>query len=240
VEAEIRALPGPGAPGFRAAAEGAQAAETIVHAIRRLRRIGDQEGAKALIEPLLERATPVVSQVMKSHFPARDPRELEDREDAGQQVAEQLWREVFDTSSAQEFWEVFFERMVRLACSDAAGRIRKQREHERLLAHGEDKAGDAWDEAQRLPDPKSGDALFLSEALAGLPPDVARALYLKALGYQTDSKDPAEQTIARLLGVTGRTVSTYLRTGEAALRRWLEAGGATGRGADDRESHDST
>jgi DNA-directed RNA polymerase specialized sigma24 family protein len=240
VEAEIVALPEVTDAGFRTAAINAQAAETIVHAIRRLQRAGDVEGAKALIEPLLERATPVVDRVMRSQFPARDPRAIGDREDASLQVAEQLWREVFDTSPGQEFWEVFFERMVRVACSEAAGKIRKQREHERLLAHGEGEEGGSWDEAQSLPDPRAGDPLFLSEALADLPPDVARALYLKAQGYQAHSNDPSEQTISRILGVTDRTVRSYLRRGEAALRRWLDAGGATGQGADDREPHDST
>jgi DNA-directed RNA polymerase specialized sigma24 family protein len=64
---------------------------------------------------------------------------------------------------------------------------------------------------------------FLPEALAQLDGDVRRALYLKLQGFKEGSKDTGEITISRLLGVSDRTVRTYLRTGEQRIREWMAA-----------------
>ena len=67
--------------------------------------------------------------------------------------------------------------------------------------------------------------LALIELLAPLDGDVRRAMYLHAQGYKARSKSPDEPTISRMLGVTDRTVRTYLREGERILRaRALTAG----------------
>ena len=84
--------------------------------------------------------------------------------------------------------------------------------------------GEAWSEEDTLADPHELDtSFFLPEALAQLDGDVRRAVYLKLQGFKEGSKDTAEVTISRLLGVSDRTVRTYLRTGERVIREWLAA-----------------
>lgn len=223
VEAEIAALPGGVGTDFRVAVAGATALETVVHTIRRLRRAGDDAGTLALTDVLIKKATPALERAARRQF----PQSLDDQQDVMQLAAIQLWREVADTSPKEEFWEVNFAGMLVRACSDAARKIRGQREHERPFRRSED---GAWDEELLQPDPKFSDRddrAFLSGALlAGgldqLEGDVRRAVYLKMKGLRIDSKDPNAPTIARTLGVSGRTVQTYLRQGEDTLRRWLQ------------------
>ncbi len=222
VEAEIRALPAPASPAFGGAAQAAQAPETVVYAIRALLRAGDRARADALAEGLIDRAAPYLARAARSQF----PRSEADQDDLMQMATVQMWREVFDTGSRQEFWEVFFRRMVVLTCSDAADRLRAQRAHERPFRRGVSDEGDNWSEEDMLADPHEvGTDLFLPEALAQLDGDVRRAVYLKLLGFKEGSKDAGEQTISRLLGVSDRTIRTYLRRGEQTIREWIAAGG---------------
>jgi DNA-directed RNA polymerase specialized sigma24 family protein len=222
VEAEIRALPDPAAPAFLAAAAGAQAPETVVYAIRCLLRAGQRSRADALAEGLIDRAAPYLARAARAQF----PRSEADQDDLMQMATVQMWREVFDTGSRQEFWEVFFRRMVVLTCSDAADRLRGQRAHERPFRRGVSDEGDTWNEEDMLADPHEADlGLFLPEALAQLDGDVRRAVYLKLQGFKEGSKDSDEVTISRLLGVSDRTVRTYLRRGEQTIRDWMAAGG---------------
>lgn len=222
VEAEISALPMGTGVNFQVAVAQADAPETLVHGIRRLRRAGDNEGAHALVDVLIELATPLLERAARRQFPHSE----DDRQDALQLVALQLWREVIDTSPQEEFWEINFKHMIVRASSDAAGKIRRQREHERPFHRSDD---GTWDEELLHPDPAFGDSAdhsFLdgvvwSEALAQLDGNVQRAIYLKAKGMKIASKNPHEQTISAVLGVTDRTVRNYLREGEDILRRWI-------------------
>jgi RNA polymerase sigma factor (sigma-70 family) len=221
VEAEIRALPDPGDPTFRAAAEAAQASETLVYAIRALVRTGREAAANSLADALIQRAAPLVARLARNQF-LRSPA---DQEDLMQMTAVQMWQEVFDTRGTQEFWEVHFKWMVSISCSEAADRLRAQRAHERPFARGVTSEGDTWSEEDTLADPHEPETrFFLNEALAQLDDNVRRAVYLKFQGFKEASKDPTEITISRLLGVSDRTVRTYLRTGERLLREWMEAG----------------
>jgi DNA-directed RNA polymerase specialized sigma24 family protein len=222
VEAEIRALPDPADPTFLAVVQAAQAPETVVYAIRALLRVGVRSRADALADGLIGRAAPHLARAARAQF----PRSESDQDDLMQMATVQMWREVFDTGSRQEFWEVFFRRMVVLTCSDAADRLRAQRAHERPFRRGVSDEGDTWSEEDMLADPHEADtSLFLPEALAQLDGDVRRAVYLKLLGFKEGSKDAEEVTISRLLGVSDRTVRTYLRRGEQTIRDWLAAGG---------------
>lgn len=222
VEAEIAALPAPGEPGYRAAAERAQALETLVHAIRQLLRAGKPDTARALAETLAERAAPLFA---RSAGQQLSRRQAADIEDVAQGALERFWGAVFDLSPRQEFWEVHFREMVVRACAREAGAYRARLGKERQFARGVNAAGEAWDEEANLADPEPLDAdLLVPEALDQLDGDVRRAVYLKARGFKAASKDAREMTIARALGVSDRTVRTYLREGEATLRAWLADG----------------
>jgi DNA-directed RNA polymerase specialized sigma24 family protein len=223
VEAEIAALAEVADTGLRAAAAAAKAPETLVHAIRRLKRAGDERGARELAGLLVERAQALVARAAAGQFPSSP----DDRADVVQMASVQLWQEVLDTSPGQEFWEVHFHRMVVLACSDAADAIRKQRERERQFDRGEDDEGEPFDEEANVPDPEPMDTdLFVPEALGRLEGDVRRAAYLRTLGYKERSKNPNEPTIAKLLGVSDRTVRTYLGQAKEILGPWRAAGDA--------------
>ena len=85
--------------------------------------------------------------------------------------------------------------------------------------------GETRQEDASLADPPDTDTCcFWHEALAEMEPNVLRAVYLQFQGFKEASKEPTEITSSRLLGVSDRTVRTYLRTGERLLREWMEAG----------------
>jgi len=220
VESEIRGLPPAGDPGLLPALAAAQALETLVHGIRRLQTAGRLLDAERVAQWLVERASPLVSRIAGSQVVPAD-----DRDDLAQTALIQMWQEVYNTAPQHEFWEVHFSHMLRMACADAAERLRRQRAHERPFKRGTTEAGDAWSEEDNLADPLAVEpALLVPEALAQLDGNVRRAVYLKTLGYKERSKDSGEPTISSLLGVSDRTVRNYLRAAEETLRPWLERG----------------
>lgn len=217
VEAEISTLPEASTPPFLAIVEQAQHPETFVFAIRQLQRAGYETHAKELAERLLERTHRRLMRIAASQFPTSQT----DQDEAAQMAAWQMYQEVLNTSPKEEFWEVFFTRMLYLACSDAADKIRAQREHEQQFDRGVDDDGNLWSDEDCLADPQPVDFdanVVLSELLAPLEGDVRRAMYLHAKGYKAKSSRPNESSISSLLGITDRTVRTYLRNGEKTIR----------------------
>lgn len=220
VEAEIVALPAATDGTLLPALQAASAAETLVHGIRRLVKAGRHGEAEQVAQALIERVTPLVARIAAGQVLL-----AEDREDLVQTVLVQMWQEVYDPAPQHEFWEVHFAHMLRVACGDAAERLRRPREHERSFKRGQSEDGDPWSEEDTIADPQTGEpALLVPEALAQLDGNVRRALYLKTLGYKERSKDVGEPTISSLLRVSDRTVRNYLRTAEEILRPWLERG----------------
>ncbi|HUS14995.1 MAG TPA: sigma-70 family RNA polymerase sigma factor [Chloroflexia bacterium] len=218
VEAEIVALPAVTDPALLPALEGATALETLVHGIRRFRAAGRQAEAQVVAEWLIERAAPLVARIARGQAVR-----AEDREDLAQTALLQMWQEVQNSLPQHEFWEVHFAHMLRLACADAAERLRRPGEHERPFKRGTSDDGDPWNEEDTLADPRALEpAMLVPEALAQLDGNVRHALYLKTLGYKERSKDSSEPTISSLLGVSDRTVRNYLRAAEETLRPWLE------------------
>jgi len=219
VEAEIRALPAAG-PALVAALHTATAPETLVHGIRRLLAAGQRAAADRALEALIERISPLVASIAWSQTVV-----AEDREDIVQTTFIQLWREVADATPQHEFWEVHFNHMVRLACADAAERLRQACRHERPFYTGTSDDGDTWSEEATLADPRPIESTVLvNEALAQLEGNVRRAFYLKMLGYKEKSKDTDELTISSILGVSDRSVRNYLRAAEQALSHWWNRG----------------
>ena len=219
VEAEIAASPAPSVSGFRAKAEGMKAPETLVHAVRQLLRAGNTNEARVLAEVLAERAAPIFTRAAGNRLFTGQSADIDDVAQGG---LERFWRAIHDLSPQQEFWEVNFQAMVIRACKDAAQAYRARYQNERQFARGSDDDGQAWDEESNLADPQPlDDTLLVPEALDQLEGNVRRAIYLDSQGFKAASKNPDEITISRLLGVSGRTVRTYLREGEATLRAWL-------------------
>ncbi len=224
VEAEIRALPAATDPiEFVAAVLGAAAPETLVYGIRRLRQAGADINLECLFTQLLQKAALLITTCAHKQFPDS----ADDRAELVQQVSVQIWREVYDTRPEQEFWEVFFNQMIRLASADAARAIRQQRKHERRFMETRNADGDCWREEDTLAAPhESEDDLWsdrwqVRQMMGKLPTPVQTALRLRIQGVPVRSQDPRCPTISRLLGVSDRTVRTYLRTGERQLRAWL-------------------
>lgn len=237
VEAEIAALPSVSDSGFRAMAKAAKAPETVVHALRLLRRADDEHGADELAALLVEWAAKLIATEAVGQFPSSPA----DRADVMQAASTQLWCEVLDTAPRQEFWEVHFHRMVVLTCSDAARTIRKQRERERPFTRGENDEGEFFDEEANVPDDEAMDTeLFVPEALEQLEGDVRRAVYLRSLGYKQHSKNSNEPTIASILGVSDRTVRTDLTKAKAILRPWRARAEATTAVVRDHRRHVSS
>lgn len=219
VEAEIAALPDPSAPDFRAKAEGAKAPESLVYGVRRLLRAGNANEARLLAEVLAERAAPIFRRAAGNRLFSGQAADIDD---VAYEGLERFWRAIHDLSPKQEFWEVNFRGMVVLACKKAAEAYRTRYQNERQFARGSDDDGQAWDEESNLADPQPlDDVLHVPEALDQLEGNVRRAMYLSSQGFKAASKNPAERTISRILGVSDRTVRTYLREGEATLRAWL-------------------
>jgi DNA-directed RNA polymerase specialized sigma24 family protein len=220
VEAEIVALPPADHAGLLGALRRAVALETLVHGIRRLLAAGRHADAEVVANLLIERAAPLITRIAYSQVVAAG-----DRDDLTQNALMQMWQEVCDRAPQHEFWEVHFAHMARVACLDAADRLRRQRQHERPFKRGLSDEGDPWSEEDTLPDLAAPEpALLVPEALAQLDGNVRRALYLKTLGFKERSKDTNEPTISSILGVSDRTVRNYLRAAEEILRPWLERG----------------
>ena len=219
VEAEIATLPAPSASGFRAEAESAKAPETLVHAVRQLLRTGNANEARLLAEVLAERAAPIFTRAAGNRLFSGQSADIDD---VAQRGLERFWQAIHDLSPQQEFWEVNFQAMVVRVCKDAARAYRARYQNERQFARGSDDDGQAWDEESNLADPQPlDDSLLVPEALDQLEGNVRRVVYLDSQGFKAASKNPGEITISRLLGISDRTVRTYLREGEATLRAWL-------------------
>jgi RNA polymerase sigma factor (sigma-70 family) len=225
VEAEIRALPPATDPiRFVAAVLLAAAPETLVYGIRQLLRADPQADTECLFEQLLKKAAPMLTASAHHYFPCS----ADDRAELVQRVSVQIWREVSEVRAEQEFWEVFFNRMIRLASADAAQAIRRQRVHERPFIEKATANGERWREEDTLAAPSAegdddlwSDRWLVAQMIGNLPTRVQIALRLRLQGVPESSQDPQRPTISQLLGVSDRTVRTYLRKGEQQLRTWL-------------------
>ncbi len=221
VEAEIRALPSPADPvGFAAAATAAATPETLVYAIRQLLRQGATCYTERLFEQLILKATPIFTNYAQRCFPSS----VEDRAEVIQRASIQMWKEVFDLRPTQEFWEVFFNRMVQFTCFAAADPMRRAQSHERPFRTGYMANGDRWSEEDLVPAPPPPvdlDRMLVLQLSARLPDRVQQVVLLRLQGLPQVSQDPTVPTISQILGISDRTVRTYLRQGEHQIREWL-------------------
>lgn len=216
VQREVETLPEASAATFWEIAQQLQTPEAMITAIRRLLAAGDSHNANALGNLLLTRLAPVLAQAARSHFPSAP----QDAQDLAQATAGQLWCELLEPG--ESFWEVHCFYMVKITCSDVAAVMRRQMARERPLIH--DDSAPSGGESDRLLSPHSPETrVRLAEGLATLDAPARRAVQLKAMGYPVSSADGTATTIAGLMGVSGRSVHSYLKRGLASLRAFLHA-----------------
>ena len=195
--------------------------ETRVYVLRECVARGDNDLAWQLAERLTERVSGhIARQLAKWRLP------VEDANDVTRDLFALLFEALFSQEAAAEFWEVRFwvcldRRLWNLVEKRQAVLDAKLAESdEAFLGEGEGEA-----RLTRLADTTLGPETLLlyGDALSVLAENERLAVYLKYIeGLPEESEDPKRQTIAKILGVTGRSVRNYLRRAEQKLREWNE------------------
>jgi DNA-directed RNA polymerase specialized sigma24 family protein len=219
VAAEIAALPPVTDPAFVPQACAARQPETAAHAIRALLRQGAKEPARRVGDHLTTLVSRRLAGIAKTHFPQQPAL----REDLRQELAVQLWQELADLRPGQDFITYNFPCVINRLGADLAGRLGRPGQHERPLARGEQDDGSLWAEEDGLAAPERPPeaGVAAEEILAALEPRERTVAYLLAQGVPITSRDPHEVTVARLLGVTDRSVRNYRQN---AARQLAAAG----------------
>lgn len=197
--------------------------ETLVYFLREYARRGDEETAWRIAEALIDRiAGHVQRKLARWRLPA------DQAEDCMQDLTAALCEAVFDCGPQAEFWEVRF-----WVCLDR--RLWSLVEKRQATIDAEIRPGD---EREDDDGPSGGDGIFARladespgpeamaerrEALALLTENERLSVYLRFIeGLPEESEDPERESVARILGVTGRSVRNYLRRAEAKLMAWNE------------------
>jgi DNA-directed RNA polymerase specialized sigma24 family protein len=194
--------------------------ETLVYALRECAARGDDETAWGIAELLTERVSGhIARQLAKWRLPE------EDADDVTRDLFALLFDALFSREASAEFWEVRF-----WVCLDR--RLwnlveKRQASLDSQLSEGSEPTESESGESTLLRLPESGpgpEALAeYGEALTVLAEHERLAVYLKYIeGLPEESDDPNRQSVAKILGVTGRTVRNYLRRAEQKLREWNE------------------
>lgn len=195
--------------------------ETLVYLLREYAERGDSELAWQLAERLTQRVSGhIARQLAKWRLPA------EDADDVTRDLFALLFDALFSREASAEFWEVRF-----WVCLDRRlwNLVEKRQAvlDAQLTESDEESFGEGEGEARltRLADTAPGPETLLQygDALTVLAERERLAVYLKYIeGLPEESEDPQRRTIAKILGVTGRSVRNYLRRAEQKLREWNE------------------
>lgn len=196
------------------------AEETVVCCLREYARRGDDGFAWHLADILAQRVAGHVRREL-----ARWRLTPEDADDCIRDLFALLFDAVFDTSETGEFWEVRFWVCLDRKLWNLAEK--RQREVDAFLA---DRTADDGEERDDLLTRQADTTTIAPDALAEhkaawatLAENERMALFLRHIeGLPEESEDPATPSIARALGVTGRSVRNYLRRAESKLRAWSE------------------
>jgi RNA polymerase sigma factor (sigma-70 family) len=215
VATEVAALPSVEDPGFVTQALAARYPETAAHAIRQLLRRRAPEPARQVGEHLTRLVSPRLAGIARSHFPYQP----EQREELTQELAVQLWQELTDLRPSQEFITYNFPCVINRIGASLAVRLRRPVQHERQFARG-GQGDTVWSEEDTLvaPEPPPEADMAAQEILAALEPRERTVAYLLAQGVPVTSRDPAEVTVAGVLGVTDRSVRNYRQNAARQLR----------------------
>jgi DNA-directed RNA polymerase specialized sigma24 family protein len=194
--------------------------ETLVYALRECAVRGDDEIAWGIAELLTERVSGhIARQLAKWRLPQ------EDADDITRDLFALLFDALFSREATGEFWEVRF-----WVCLDRRlwNLVEKRQASldAQLSESSEQEASESGESSMlRIRDGGPGPEALAEygEALKVLAEHERLAVYLKYIeGLPEESDDSERQTVAKIMGVTGRTVRNYLRRAEQKLREWNE------------------
>jgi len=197
--------------------------EVLVHRMRDLHRAGNQADFNRLARPFVTRAT---AMLRKRAAGINDA----DFEDFAHRVLRAVFTELLSSADDYTFYEVAFNRIFRFRRLDAYGQWLAEK---RARETGEDEdasddrdPGEGFETAESLPehapewefDPmrelmkqEERNRAFQRMEEAGLTEREKVAYVLSdVFEWQIDSDDNDEKTIAKYLGVTGRTVQNLI------------------------------
>jgi RNA polymerase sigma factor (sigma-70 family) len=196
--------------------------ETLVWALRACWQSDsdeDKETAWEIAACLVERISGHINRKL-----ARWRLSASDAEDCTRDLFAELFEVLFDTTEKAEFWEVRFwvcldRRLWNLIEKRQAIADREESEADETL--GETEGLEA--RLLRIADTNLGPEAQAEykAALTVLNDTERQAVYLKYIeGLPEESEDPTRLTVAKILGVTGRSVRNYLRRAEKKLMEW--------------------
>ena len=204
--------------------------ECLVYLIRGVIRSDDQDQLSTVLLALLSRCKAIlVKKVSADIFP--DTESI--REEILSQVSEILAEDgASENPDRLDFYESRFNLAFRRLYLDAIGKEEKHSRNTVPLpdATTEDDLEEYEDTLVRIPeilqdcetpeDVACRDDLIL--AIKKLPPDERKAIVLRHKGYQVESADPNEETIATLSQCSGRTIRNRLSRAAARLRKFTK------------------
>lgn len=195
--------------------------EVLVHFLRSFHVAGDHAASAKIAHVITERISGKLvrlARVWRLGFP---PDLMDDVVD---EVLNDLYEQLFSTSSTAQFWEVrfwiCFNRRAITIMRKRRGELDQIAADESDDEDEEDAAIETAPTLVRLDDPVT--RALLSDALAHLSQPYRTAFVLKHwAGYPEEVADGSD-SIASLMGVTGRSVRNYLKHAARELDTWRD------------------
>jgi RNA polymerase sigma factor (sigma-70 family) len=152
-------------------------------------------------------------------------------DDVIDEILVDFYDQVFSDDEAAMFWEVRFWVCLERRLLNIVRRRRAEIDREDNGSDLDSAFGDCLPTKSWEDDPET--QALVMDALARLSPPEREVFVLKHwCGYAEESKtDPAEETIASIMGVTGRTVRNHLARAEENLAMWRAGETKNRRGA---------
>lgn len=200
--------------------------ESLVHLLRLCRREGNHDVAQDLTRGLVHRISPKVARTV-AVWRLSEPESLAD--DVIDEILVDFYDQIFADDEATVFWEIRFWVCVERRLLNIVRRRRQEMDRE--VDEFENEAGDSSDEIAALRPPESSaigldpeTQALIADGLAQLPPLWRTAFMLKHwCGYQEESQSGGpDETIATIMGISGRSVRNYLGRAERRLAQWRE------------------
>ena len=218
ISAEVVALPAPTASNYLDRLQCA----SIEVVVKARRQAADKKLRDQIDSILVNRSTPLIRAAVRRHggVPTAESDDVE------QEAMLLFWAAIQSAS----FFEVRFNLTMRSLAKQAGRKIRggKQREVERSARRIDTQDSEEMDDRDAPIDvPDDADEYSQCEDrnlvdiwLASLPEEQAKALSLHyIMGLQIYSQDPAERTVATVLGCGERKARKLIADGKTALRR---------------------